>query len=78
MFTHLHSFILFTSQGVKASEDAPVVSNLKAAGAICLGTTNVPELTYWWDTSNKLYGRTNNPYDLSRIPGGSSGGNASL
>ena len=67
-----------TFQGSVATEDAPVVANLKAAGAICLGVTNAPELAFWFDSSNKLYGRTNNPHDLSRIPGGSTGGNAAL
>ena len=42
------------------------------------GVTNVPEFLLWWDTNNRLYGRTNNPYDLSRISGGSSGGEAAL
>lgn len=51
---------------------------MKAAGAICLGITNAPELAFWFDSTNKLYGRTNNPHDLSRIPGGSTGGNAAL
>ncbi|KAK4336923.1 hypothetical protein RND71_044039 [Anisodus tanguticus] len=37
-----------------------------------------PEIVLWWDTDNKIYGRTNNPYDLSRIPGGSSGGEGAL
>lgn len=42
------------------------------------GITNVPEFLLWWDTNNRLYGRTNNPYDLSRISGGSSGGEAAI
>ena len=53
--------------------DAPVVTALKNAGAIILGTTNTPELLMAWETDNLLYGRTNNPWDLSRTPGGSSG-----
>src|SRR3989449_1208217 len=56
--------------------DAPVVARLKAAGAIVLGNTNVPELLMAWETDNALYGRTNNPWDLARTPGGSSGGEA--
>ncbi len=44
------------------------------AGAIPLGVTNTSELTLWIESENPLYGRTNNPYDLSRTAGGSSGG----
>jgi len=56
--------------------DAPLVSRLRNAGAIILGVTNTPELLMAWETDNLLYGRTNNPWDLSRTPGGSSGGEA--
>lgn len=63
-------------QGVLAQSDAPLVCRLKAAGAIVLGTTNCPELLMAWETDNLLYGRTNNPWDLSRTAGGSSGGEA--
>jgi Asp-tRNA(Asn)/Glu-tRNA(Gln) amidotransferase A subunit family amidase len=62
--------------GLIAEEDAPLVSRLRDAGAIILGTTNAPELLMAWETDNLLYGRTNNPWDLSRTPGGSSGGEA--
>jgi amidase len=62
--------------GYVASNDAPLVSRLKAAGAVILGVTNSPELLMAWETDNALYGRTNNPWDLSRTPGGSSGGEA--
>jgi amidase len=60
------------------AQDAPVVARLRAAGAILLGKTNTPELTLAGETDNLLYGRTNNPYDLSRTPGGSSGGAAAI
>ncbi len=60
--------------GHVAAEDAPLVARLKAAGAIVLGNTNVPELLMAWETDNLLQGRTNNPWDLERTPGGSSGG----
>ena len=63
-------------QGTVASQDAPLVTRLRNAGAIILGTTNTPELLMAWETDNLLYGRTNNPWDLSRTPGGSSGGEA--
>jgi amidase len=55
-------------------EDAPVVARLRAAGAVLLGKTNTPELTLSGETNNLIYGRSNNPYDLERSPGGSSGG----
>ncbi len=56
------------------TEDATVVARLRSAGAILLGKTNTPELTLAGETNNLVYGQTNNPYDLSRSPGGSSGG----
>ena len=59
-----------------ATRDAPLVSRLRQAGAIILGVTNSPELLMAWETDNVLYGRTNNPWDLERTPGGSSGGEA--
>jgi Asp-tRNA(Asn)/Glu-tRNA(Gln) amidotransferase A subunit family amidase len=57
-----------------ASRDAPLVSRLRAAGAVILGVTNAPEMLMAWETDNLLYGRTNNPWDLTRTAGGSSGG----
>jgi Asp-tRNA(Asn)/Glu-tRNA(Gln) amidotransferase A subunit family amidase len=57
-------------------EDAPAVARLKAAGAILLGKTNVPEMALTYETDNPVFGRTNNPHDLRRTPGGSSGGEA--
>ena len=62
--------------GIVAQEDAPLVTRLKNAGAIILGTTNTPELLMAWETDNLLYGRTNSPWDIERTPGGSSGGEA--
>src|SRR5436190_3982976 len=62
--------------GYLASHDAPLVSRLRRAGAVILGVTNSPELLMAWETDNLLYGRTNNPWDLSRTAGGSSGGEA--
>jgi Asp-tRNA(Asn)/Glu-tRNA(Gln) amidotransferase A subunit family amidase len=59
-----------------ALEDAPLVGRLRAAGAVILGVTNAPELLMAWETDNLLYGRTNNPWNLSRTSGGSSGGEA--
>ncbi len=54
--------------------DATAVARMRAAGAIILGKTNTPEFTLSFETDNLVYGRTNNPYDTSRTPGGSSGG----
>jgi len=62
--------------GFIAKKDAPLVARLRAAGAVILGTTNTPELLMAWETDNLLYGRTNNPWDLTRTAGGSSGGEA--
>jgi len=60
------------------TQDATVVARMRAAGAIMLGKTNMPELGLAFETDNLVYGRTNNPYDLSRTPGGSSGGEAAI
>lgn len=59
-----------------AQRDAPLVSRLRRAGAIFLGNTNTPEFLMAYETDNRLIGRTNNPWDLDRTPGGSSGGEA--
>src|SRR5918997_76964 len=64
--------------GVVADEDATVVGRLAAAGAILLGKTNCPEYGGGIETDNEVYGRTSNPYDLARTPGGSSGGEAAI
>jgi amidase len=55
-------------------EDAPAVARLKAAGAIILGKTNVPEMAIPYECANPVFGRTNNPHDLTKTSGGSSGG----
>jgi amidase len=57
-------------------EDALIVARAKAAGAIVLGKTNVPVALSDWQSFNEIYGTTNNPWDLGRTPGGSSGGSA--
>jgi fatty acid amide hydrolase len=54
------------------------VRRLREAGAIVLGKTNVPQLMFLHETDNPLYGRTNNPWNLERGPGGSSGGEAAI
>jgi fatty acid amide hydrolase 2 len=58
--------------------DATILARLRMAGAIPMGTTNVPELGFWFETNNPVYGRTNNPYNTSRTCGGSSGGEGAL
>ncbi len=63
-------------QYYKPPEDALAVQRLKAAGAIILGKTNVPAALSDWQSYNPVYGTTNNPWDLKRSPGGSSGGAA--
>ncbi|MDT4897886.1 MAG: amidase [Acidobacteriota bacterium] len=55
-------------------EDAPAVASLKAAGAILIGKTNVPEMAIPYECDNPVFGRTNNPHDTARTSGGSSGG----
>jgi amidase len=60
----------------RPARSAPMVEALTAAGAIAFGKTNVPLALLSWETFNDLYGTTNNPWDLSRSPGGSSGGSA--
>ena len=63
-------------KGWKPAKDSVGVARLKGAGAIILGKTNVPPSLGDWQAANPIYGRTNNPHDLARSPGGSSGGGA--
>ena len=63
-------------KGWNAPADSVAVARLKAAGAVVLGKTNVPPFLADWQSANPVYGRTNNPWDLGRSPGGSSGGSA--
>jgi amidase len=56
--------------------DAPLVARLRRAGAVLLGKTNLPTAAYDWQCQNPTFGRANNPWALSRTPGGSSGGSA--
>ena len=60
----------------RPAEDAPLVAQLRGAGAIVLGKTNLHELSYGWTSNNHAFGAVHNPYDTSRVPGGSSGGTA--
>ena len=59
-------------------KDSPPTARMRAAGGVLMGKTNTPELTFGSVTDNLVYGRTNNPYDLRRTPGGSSGGAAAI
>jgi amidase len=60
----------------RPAEDALAISRVKDAGLIILGKTNVPLGLGDWQSYNEIYGTTNNPHDLTRTPGGSSGGSA--
>ena len=64
--------------GLQVDTEAPAVARLRAAGAILLGVTNLSELCMWMESDNRVYGRTNNPYNPGRIVGGSSGGEGSI
>nr|WP_145550525.1 amidase [Variovorax boronicumulans] len=61
-------------RGRVPSDDAVSVARLRQAGGILLAKTNLPEFSYWIESDNLLSGRSNNPWDLARTPGGSSGG----
>jgi amidase len=63
-------------KGWAPTTEAVGVTRLKAAGAVILGKTNIPPSLGDWQAANPIYGRTNNPHDLGRSPGGSSGGGA--
>src|SRR5436853_484198 len=60
----------------RSEHDAPVTTRVKAAGAVVMAKTNVPQMLADWQSANPVYGRTNNPWDLARTPGGSTGGGA--
>lgn len=64
--------------GPPAKADATLVARLRAAGGIPIAKTNLPDLLFSFETDNLIFGRTNNPYDRLRTPGGSSGGESAL
>ncbi|MFI0849316.1 amidase [Mesorhizobium sp. IMUNJ 23232] len=61
-------------RGRMPDQDATSVARMKKAGGILLAKTNLPEFSYWIESDNLLSGRSNNPWDVTRTPGGSSGG----
>lgn len=61
-----------------STSDATVTTRLREAGAVILGKTNVPLLCYDWQCDSPIFGRANNPWDLARTPGGSTGGGAAM
>jgi amidase len=61
-----------------ALQDATLVQRLRSAGAIPIAKTNLPDLLFAFETDNFIFGRSNNPYDVTRTPGGSSGGESAL
>jgi len=69
---------LVARKGFVADQDATAVARLRAAGAIPVGVTNLSELCMWYESNNRVYGRSNNPYDPGRIVGGSSGGEGAI
>jgi Asp-tRNA(Asn)/Glu-tRNA(Gln) amidotransferase A subunit family amidase len=68
----------FAREGFRPGADATVVARLRAAGAIPLAKTNVPEYTWSFECGNPVHGRANNPRDPARTPGGSSGGEGAI
>ncbi|XP_048478566.1 fatty-acid amide hydrolase 2 isoform X2 [Plutella xylostella] len=73
-----HTLGLTARRETRAGGDARCVSELRAAGAVPVAVTNVPEINKWQETRNHVFGQTCNPYHLGRTPGGSSGGEAAL
>jgi fatty acid amide hydrolase 2 len=69
---------LVTRAHLRSERDAITVTRLRDAGAIVLGVTNTSELCMWMESDNRVWGRTNNPYDPTRIVGGSSGGEGAI
>ena len=74
-FVTTHGSVVYAG-GPPAAADSPLVTRLKAAGAVVVGKTNTPELGWKADTDNAVFGATANPWNLDHSPGGSSGGSA--
>ncbi len=73
-----HTGAILRLKGRVATADAEATRRVRAAGAIVLGATNAPEGGLWMETVNLISGRTKNPWDLTRTPGGSSGGEGAI
>ena len=69
---------LVSRKGIKADDDCESVKLMRAAGAIPICVTITSELGLWFESSNFVYGKSRNPYDKTKITGGSSGGEAGL
>ena len=69
---------MVSRRDVYGQKDSYAVAALRNAGAIPLGVTNTPELAMWYETYNRVYGRSKNAYDRGRITGGSSGGEGAI
>uniref|UniRef100_A0A336K9U2 CSON004845 protein n=1 Tax=Culicoides sonorensis TaxID=179676 RepID=A0A336K9U2_CULSO len=74
----LHTAGLVCRKDIRGEEDAESMGLMRKAGAIPLALTNVSECCMWWESFNKVHGRSNNPYDVNRIVGGSSGGEGAI
>lgn len=74
---HVSSHGVAALAGAPAEDDAACVGALRQAGAVLLGRSNAPAFSYRWFSTNDLHGRTLNPWDPARTPGGSSGGASS-
>lgn len=72
------TFGLQSRASILSEQDDLYVARMRKAGAIILGKTNVAQLLYYIESDNPVYGRTNNPWNLDRSPGGSSGGQAAI
>lgn len=73
-----HSSGIVDRKDLIAEADSAALDNLRKAGAIPIAVTNCSELCMWWETTNKVNGRTNNPHNTTRIAGGSSGGEGAI
>ena len=63
---------------MRVEYDAPVATRVRAAGGVLMGKTNIPPMLADWQANNPVYGRTNNPWDVGRSPGGSTAGSAAV
>uniref|UniRef100_A0A0K0E5I0 Amidase domain-containing protein n=1 Tax=Strongyloides stercoralis TaxID=6248 RepID=A0A0K0E5I0_STRER len=77
-FSPISGVVCRNNCNVKADILCKGIKRWKEAGGILIASTNVPELCMWVETNNKVWGRTNNPYDIRRSPGGSSGGEGAI